>query len=64
MLYQEAKKKELVKDLLPVHINKCRCDTYYWNWSSDLQDWVRGEKIPEHLKRMYDAPPMTKSNYK
>ena len=63
MLYKEAKQQGLVKNLMPVHINKCRCDNYYWDWSSDIGDWVRGNKIPEEMKRAYKTP-IVKSNYK
>ena len=62
MLYQEAKKLGLVQNLIPVHINKCRCTSYFWDWSTDLKDWVRGETIPEHLKRMYNQP-VTRTTY-
>lgn len=37
--------------LIPVHINKARDDEYFWNWCSEIGNWVRGEKIPEHLKK-------------
>ena len=49
-------KQNKVKNLIPVHINKCRCDDYYWDWSSEHNDWIRGKKIPELLKRMYKNP--------
>ena len=52
-----------VTNLIPVHINKMRCDEYFWNWSSNLKDWVRGEKIPNHLKTAYKTP-ITKNIYK
>ena len=42
--------------LIAVHINKCRDDEYFWNWSSDAGKWIRGGKIPENLKRMYKNP--------
>lgn len=51
--------KENGKNLIPVHINKCRDDEYFWDWSSDAGNWIRGEKIPENLKRMYKTPPKT-----
>ena len=44
------------KDLIPVHINSARCDNYFWDWSYDLNKWVRAGEIPEHLKRMYKHP--------
>lgn len=56
MLYQDAKKQGVVRELIPVHINKCRCDNYFWDWSSDIGDWVRGREIPEYLKKAYKAP--------
>ena len=62
MLYTEAKEQGLVKDLIPVHINKCRCENYFWDWSSGIEDWVRGEKIPEQLNKMYRNP-KEKSDY-
>jgi hypothetical protein len=42
--------------LIPVHINKARDDEYFWDWSSDNKCWIKGEKIPENLKRMYKHP--------
>jgi len=56
------KEQTEVSNLIPVHIHKCRCENYFWNFSIELCDWVRGEKIPENLKRAYNNPP-TKSNY-
>ena len=52
-----------VKNLIPVHINTCRCENYFWHFSIELSDWVRGEKIPENLKRFYNNP-VVKSNYR
>ena len=37
--------KEDGEHLIPVHINKCRCDKYYWDWSSDHGKWIRGKAI-------------------
>lgn len=62
--YSDAKANGLVEDLIPIHINKCRCENYFWNWSSDIGDWIIGEKIPKHLKLAYSNPPIVKSNYK
>ena len=42
--------------LIPVHINKSRDDTHFWDWSSDLKGWIRGNEIPEKLQRMYKNP--------
>ena len=56
----KIKKDVVVKEdginLIPVHINKCRDDEYFWDWNSDLGKWVRGNKIPENLRRMYKNP--------
>jgi hypothetical protein len=52
--------KEIKKpgvNFIPVHINKCRDETHYWDWSSDLGEWVKGKEIPDNLKRMYKLPP-------
>lgn len=49
--------------LIPVHINKARDDEYFYGWSSDLKMWVRGERIPEDLRRGLNNP-QTKSSYK
>lgn len=57
MTLQEARKQGFIGSLKPVHINKCRDDTHYWDWSSDIGDWVRGKKIPQNLQRMYKYPP-------
>lgn len=62
MKFEDAKKQGLVNELIPVHINKCRCENYFWDWSSDIGDWVRGKKIPESMKRAYKTP-IVKSNY-
>jgi len=51
-----------MKNLIPVHINKARDNTHFYNWSSDLQKWVKGEKIPKHLNKIYNNPSI-KSNY-
>ena len=56
------KEQNEVKNLIPVHINKCRCENYYWDFSIELGEWVRGEKISERLKKLYNTP-QTKSNY-
>lgn len=57
MTFKEYRKQGFTGNLIPVHINKCRDNTHYWNWSSDIGDWVRGKEIPENLKRMYEQPP-------
>ena len=59
-LSEQNKVKE--DDLIMVHINKARSENYFWNWSSDMKDWIRWDKIPERLKRAYKTP-LTKSNY-
>jgi hypothetical protein len=51
------------RNLIPVHINKSRCENYFWHWSSDHKDWIRTEKISEELKKAYKNP-MLKSSYK
>jgi hypothetical protein len=43
-------------DLIPVHINKARSGEYFYDWSSDIGDWVRGEKIPDALNKCYKTP--------
>ena len=48
--------KEDGVNLIPVHINKCRDETHFWDWKLHLNKWVRGKKIPEHLNRMYKNP--------
>ena len=45
-----------MKNLIPVHINKARDETHFYNWSSDLKKWVKDKPIPEKLKRMYKNP--------
>ena len=57
------KSNEDGEKLIPVHINKARDNEYFWNWSSDISKWVKGEAIPESLKRAYANPP-AKSNYR
>lgn len=54
--FQDEKIKGNVTNLIPVHINTCRCSKYFWNWNKDLGDWVRGSKIPENLIRAYNNP--------
>ena len=44
------------ENLIPVHINKARDDKFFYDWSSDAKKWIKGEKIPENLKRMYKQP--------
>ena len=61
--FQDWKKEDEKANLIPVHINKTRSQNFYWNWSKDKKDWVRGEEIPEAMKKAYQNPP-TKSNYK
>jgi hypothetical protein len=43
-------------NLIPVHINKMRCQNYFWHWSSNHGDWIRTEKISVQLKRGYKNP--------
>lgn len=62
MTLKEYRDKGFKGNLIPVHINKCRDTTHFWDWSSDIGDWVRGEKIPEKLIRLYNTP-LIKSNY-
>jgi hypothetical protein len=61
--FSQLKNEGKITNLIPVHISKCRCDNYFWHWSTPHNDWVRGEEIPENLKRMYKTP-TNKSNYK
>lgn len=60
--FSEEKTKGNLQNLIPVHINKMRCDNYFWDWSIDYYDWIRGEEIPENLKRMYKTP-VVKTTY-
>lgn len=60
--YSEELKKGNIGNLIPVHINKMRCDNYFWNWSTVYCDWIRGGEIPEKLKRMYKNP-VVKTTY-
>lgn len=64
MTLKEYRKQGFKGSLIPVHINCCRDNTHYWNWSSDIGDWVRGNEISEQLKRMYNSEPLVKFNYK
>lgn len=48
--FTEAKKHGL-KNLIPVHINKCRCANFFWDWNSDIKEWIKGCEIPEKLKK-------------
>lgn len=50
MTFQEYRKKGFKGSLIPVHINKCRDNTHYWDWSSDIGDWVRGKEISEEKR--------------
>ena len=61
--FSEEKDKGNIVNLIPVHINKMRCEDYFWDWSSNHGDWIRTEKISEKLKRAYKNP-MLKSSYK
>lgn len=50
--------------LIPVHINKMRNHTHYYNWSSDIGNWIRGEAISPCMQQMYANPlPPGKSSY-
>lgn len=62
MKFQDLRKSGTAPNLIPVHINKMRDETYFWDWNKTLGDWVRGEEIPELLKRAYKTP-VSKSNY-
>ena len=64
MTFKEYRKNGFNGHLTPVHINKMRCDKFYWDWSSDLGDWVQGKEVPEKLKRMYDTPYWSKRTNK
>jgi len=61
--FSEENDKGNIENLIPVHINKMRCEKYFWHWSSNHGDWIRTEKIPEELKRAYENP-MLISRYK
>lgn len=60
--FSEEKKKGKLNNLIPVHINLMRCNSFFWNWSKENNDWIRGNKIPQNLKKMYKNP-LLKSNY-
>jgi len=55
-LFSEEKATGKMKNLIPVHINKMRCEKYFWNWDTKLGDWVRGQIIPPTLAKMYNNP--------
>ena len=61
--FSEEKDKGNIENLIPVHINKMRCENYFWHWSNNHGDWIRTDKISEKLKRAYKNP-MLKSSYK
>lgn len=61
--FSEEKDKGNIVNLIPVHINKMRCENYFWHWSSNHGDWIRTKKISEELKKAYNNP-MLRSNYK
>lgn len=50
-------------ELIAVHTGKARSSNYFYDYSSELEGWVRGEKISEKLKKAYKNP-LIKSNYK
>ena len=60
--YQSYTNIAFSQNCLPIHINKMRCENYFWHWSSSHKDWIRTEIIPEELKRAYKNP-LIKSNY-
>jgi len=60
--FQDLKKQGRISNLIPVHINKMRDETHFWNWNSDIGDWIQGEEIPELLNKAYKTP-ITKSTY-
>lgn len=66
---ENIKNPEFISDgedtsmLIQVHINKARNAEYFYGWSSNAKGWIREEKIPEHLNKMYNTPHV-KSNYK
>ncbi|MFP4047199.1 MAG: hypothetical protein ACLFT4_05505 [Bacteroidales bacterium] len=42
--------------LIPVHINRSRDDKYFYDWSFDNKEWIRGNKIPKNIKKAYKNP--------
>lgn len=53
--FSEEKDKGNIKNLIPVHINKMRCENYFWHWSSNHGDWIRTVKISEKHENGNDA---------
>lgn len=51
--FSEEKDKGIINNLIPVHINKMRCEKYFWDWSTDYKDWIRGGEIPSKLNEAY-----------
>jgi hypothetical protein len=60
--YQDLIELGTAPNLIPVHINKMRDETHFWDWNSNIGDWVQGEEIPELLNKAYKTP-ITKSTY-
>ena len=60
--FKEWQKEDENANLIPVHINKARSENFFWNWDSDLKDWIRGEELTEKYKRMHKKP-LAYSNY-
>ena len=60
--FSEWRKEDKKASLIPVHINKTRSENFFWNWDSNLGDWIRGEELTEKYKRMHKTP-LAYSNY-
>jgi len=56
ILYNIEKQKGNIRPLIPIHINVCRCDNYFWVWNKNYNDFVRDSEIPELNKKQYKSP--------
>ena len=60
--FQDLRKSGTATNLIPVHINKMRDETHFWNWNSKVGDWVKGEKMSDVMINSLKNP-LVKSNY-
>jgi hypothetical protein len=49
--FSEEKNKGNIIHLIPVHMNRMKCKNYFWDWSNEHGDWIRGEKIKNLVKQ-------------
>lgn len=45
-----------INSLIVEHIYIARYGDYYYNFDAKIKAWVKGDKIPEKLKRLYNTP--------